>query len=63
VYLQVKVQNNQIDKALKVLKRQLTKEGLWKEIKKRRAYEKPSAKRKRKLKEALKKRRKSQSGY
>jgi len=61
--LLVKVQNNQIDKALKVLKRQLTKEGLWKEIKKRRAYEKPSAKRKRKLKEALKKRRKTQSGY
>jgi len=58
--LQVKVINQQVDSALKALKRQLLKDGLWKELKKRRAYEKPSAKRKRKQKEAVKKRRKAQ---
>ncbi len=58
--MQVKVINQQVDYALKALKRQLLKDGLWKELKKRRAYEKPSAKRKRKLKEAEKKRKKTQ---
>jgi small subunit ribosomal protein S21 len=62
--LQVKVINQQVDQALKALKRSLLRDGLWKELKKRRSYEKPSAKRKRKLKEALKKRRKAQRfGY
>jgi|TARA_B100001079_G_C16055968_1_gene359202 small subunit ribosomal protein S21 len=41
---------------LKVLKRQLNKEGLFKELKRRRFYEKPSVKKKRKVKEAKKKR-------
>ncbi|VAX18922.1 SSU ribosomal protein S21p [hydrothermal vent metagenome] len=58
--MQVRVVNQRVDQALKALKRQLLKDGLWKELKKRRAYEKPSAKRKRKQKEALKKRRKNQ---
>ena len=57
--MQVKVVNQQVDHALKALKRQLLKDGLWKELKKRRSYEKPSAKRKRKLKEAEKKRKKT----
>jgi small subunit ribosomal protein S21 len=55
--LEVSVYQNQVDKALKVLKRQLTKEGLLKELKRRRFYEKPSLKKKRKQKEAKKKRR------
>jgi len=58
--VQVKVMNQQVDHALKALKRQLLKDGLWKELKKRRSYEKPSAKRKRKAKEAEKKRKKTQ---
>lgn len=57
--MQVKVVNQQVDQALKALKRQLLKDGLWKELKKRRSYEKPSAKRKRKEKEAEKKRKKA----
>lgn len=56
-FLEVTVYQNQVDKALKVLKRQLTKEGLLKELKRRRFYEKPSVKKKRKQKEAKKKRR------
>ncbi|MFQ5580745.1 MAG: 30S ribosomal protein S21 [Nitrospiria bacterium] len=52
----IKVYDNQIEKALKALKRQLAKEGLLKELKRRSFYEKPSVKRKRKQKEARKKR-------
>ena len=54
--LGVKVYENQVEKALKVLKRQLAKEGLLKELKRRQFYEKPSVKRKRKQREARKKR-------
>jgi len=52
----IKVYDNQIEKALKALKRQLAKEGLLKELKRRSFYEKPSVKKKRKQKEARKKR-------
>ncbi len=54
--LEVTVHQNQGAKALKALKRQMTKEGLLKELKRRRFYEKPSVKKKRKQKEAKKKR-------
>lgn len=55
--MEVIVDNN-LEKAMKVLKRKLIKEGLFKELKSRRFYEKPSMKRKRKTKEAIKKARK-----
>lgn len=58
--LEVSVDNN-IDKAMKILKRKLIKEGLFKELKLRRYYEKPSEKKKRKLKESLKKIRKEEA--
>ena len=45
-----------MERALKVLKRQLIKDGLLKELKRRRFYEKPSIKKKLKQKEARKKR-------
>jgi len=54
--LQVTVYQNQVEKALKGLKRLLNKEGLFKEIKRRRFYMKPSVKKKLKIKEAKKKR-------
>lgn len=54
--MQVIVYQNQVEKALKGLKRQLSKEGLFKELKKRRFYMKPSVKKKLKIKEAKKKR-------
>jgi small subunit ribosomal protein S21 len=55
--LEVEV-NGGVEKAIKVLKRKLIKEGLFRELKSRRFYEKPSDKKKRKGKEALKKLRK-----
>jgi len=54
--LQVTVYQNQVDRALKGLKRQLSKEGFFKELKRRRFYQKPSVKKKLKIKEAMKKR-------
>ena len=45
---EVKVYDDQLEKALKILKRKLAQDGTFKEIKKRRFYEKPSVKRKRK---------------
>jgi small subunit ribosomal protein S21 len=58
--LDIKVYGNDVEKALKTLKRQLQKDGLFKEIKQRSFYEKPSVKAKRKRREALKKRLKAQ---
>ena len=57
--MEVKVYNNDVDRALKVLKRHLQKEGLFKELRKRTFFEKPSAKRKRKEKEARRRMRKA----
>jgi small subunit ribosomal protein S21 len=57
--LEIKVHGNDVERALKSLKRELQKEGLFKEIKQRSFYEKPSEKEKRKQREARKKRRKA----
>ena len=54
--MEVTVYQNQVEKALKGLKRLLNKEGFFRELKRRRFYEKPSAQKKRKIKEAKKKR-------
>lgn len=58
-YLEVKVHGNDIEKAIKSLKRQLQRDGLLKELKNRSFYEKPSVKEKRKRIEAQKKRSKA----
>ncbi|RMF17058.1 MAG: 30S ribosomal protein S21 [Candidatus Dadabacteria bacterium] len=55
--LEVAVRDD-VDRALKELKKRVNKEGILKELKLRRFYEKPSERRKRKLKEAEKRRRK-----
>ncbi len=57
--MDIKVYGNDVEKALKALKRQLQREGLFQEIKKRRFYEKPSEKKKRKQREARKTRMKA----
>jgi len=48
--------DNQIEAALKQLKKLMLKEGLYQEMKRRQHYEKPSVKRKRKAAQARKKR-------
>ncbi|MEJ5083235.1 MULTISPECIES: 30S ribosomal protein S21 [unclassified Ochrobactrum] len=43
--MQVLVRDNNIDQALRVLKKKLQREGVFREMKARRAYEKPSERR------------------
>ena len=57
--LEIKVNGNDLERALRILKRELQKDGLFREIKNRSFYEKPSEKEKRKQREARKRRRKT----
>ncbi len=57
--MEIKVNDNDVERALKALKREIQKDGLLGEIKKRRYYEKPSVKLRRKQREAQKRRLKS----
>ena len=52
------VRDNNIDQALKVLKKKLQREGVFREMKLRGAYEKPSEKRAREKAEAMRRSRK-----
>lgn len=58
--LEVKVYDD-VEKAIKILKKKMAQEGLYKEMKRRRFYEKPSVKEKRKSDEAERRRRKNAS--
>ncbi len=55
-FLEIRVNENNVEGALKVLKRKLQKDGLFREIKRRKSYEKPSVKEKRKRRDAKKRR-------
>ena len=55
----IEVAGNQIDLALKALKKHMLKEGIFQEMKRRAFYEKPSVKRKRKQAHARKRQRKA----
>ena len=48
-----------LEKAMKILKQKMSKEGILQELKRRRFYEKPSVKKKRKREEAERRRRKN----
>ena len=54
----VSVRDNNVDQALKALKKKMQREGLWREMKRRRSYEKPSEARARKKAEAISRARK-----
>ena len=51
--VEVIVKNNNVEKALRVLKKKLQKDGLFRELRLRQHYEKPSEKKLRKKKESL----------
>jgi small subunit ribosomal protein S21 len=57
--VRIEVFDNQIEPALKALKKELVNGGILKEMKRRAYYEKPSVKRKRKQAEARKRRRRA----
>ena len=57
-FLQVLVRDNNVDQALRVLKKRLQREGVFREMKLRSYYEKPSEKRVREAAEAVRRSRK-----
>ena len=56
--MQVSVRDNNVDQALKVLKKKMQREGIFREMKLRRSYEKPSERRAREKAEAVRRARK-----
>jgi len=56
--VQVVVRDNNVDQALKVLKKKMQREGIFRELKLRKHYEKPSEKRAREKAEAVSRARK-----
>ena len=51
--IEVIVRDNNVEKALRALKKKLQKDGLFRELRLRQHFEKPSLKKQRKLKESL----------
>ena len=58
--MQIIVRDNNIDQALKALKKKMQREGIFREMKLRGHYEKPSEKRARERAEAIRRHRKLQ---
>lgn len=56
--MKVDVRDNNVDQALRALKKKLQREGVFREMKARRAYEKPSERRARQKQEAIRRSRK-----
>jgi len=56
--LQVLVRDNNVDQALRVLKKKMQREGIFREMKQRKAYEKPSVRKAREKAEAVRRARK-----
>ncbi len=56
--MQVTVRDNNVDQALKALKKKMQREGIFREMKLRRSYEKPSERRAREKAEAVRRARK-----
>ena len=56
--VQVHVRDNNVDQALRALKKKMQREGIFREMKLRRAYEKPSERRARERAEAIRRARK-----
>jgi small subunit ribosomal protein S21 len=57
-HVQVTVRDNNVDQALKALKKKMQREGVFREMKLRRSYEKPSERRAREKAEAVRRARK-----
>ena len=56
--MQVTVRDNNVDQALKALKKKMQREGIFREMKLRRSYEKPSERKAREKAEAIRRARK-----
>ena len=60
--MRIFVKDNNVDQALRFLKKKMQREGLLREMKAHSFYEKPSEKRKRKMNAAVRKNRRTRSG-
>jgi small subunit ribosomal protein S21 len=58
-HLQVFVRDNNVEQALRVLKKKMQREGVFREMKRRKAYEKPSERKTREKAEAIRRVRKA----
>jgi len=56
----IEVRNNNIEKALRVLKKKLLKDGVMKELRDRQYYQKPSFKKREAKKESIRRHKKAQ---
>ena len=56
----IEVRNNNVEKALRVLKKKLLKDGVMKELRDRQYYQKPSFKKREKKKENIRRHKKDQ---
>ncbi|MFO7962965.1 MAG: 30S ribosomal protein S21 [Desulfobacterales bacterium] len=59
--IQVKVLDNDLEKAMRILKKKIQNDGLFKRLKLKKSYEKPSEYKRRKQREALRRQRISAS--
>ena len=57
--MQVLVRDNNVDQALRVLKKKMQREGIFREMRQRKAYEKPSERKTRERAEAVRRARKA----
>ena len=55
--IQVNVINNDLERALRILKKKIQNDGLFKRLKLKKSYEKPSEYKRRKMREASRRRR------
>jgi len=58
MFVQVLVRDNNVDQALRALKKKLQREGVFREMKLRKAYEKPSERKAREKAESVRRQRK-----
>ena len=58
--LEVTVRNNNVEKAMRVLKKKLLKDGMMKELKERQYYSKPSLRKREEKKQAIRRYKKDQ---
>ena len=58
--MQVLVRDNNVEQALRVLKKKMQREGVFREMRQRKAYEKPSERKNREKAEAIRRARKLQ---
>ena len=57
--MQVFVRDNNVEQALRILKKKMQREGVFREMKRRKAYEKPSERKTREKAEAIRRARKA----